>query len=94
MKWAKLGIAAGGFLMGTWGTRILGSADAKKVYTHCTAAVLRMKDEAVKEYTVIRENCEDIAASARDINEKRYEEEEARMIEDAKAVLAAAEAKE
>ena len=94
MKWAKLGCAAGGFLLGTWGTKVLGSRDAKKLYTHCTAAVLRMKDEAVKEYTVIKENCEDIAASARDINEKRYEEEEARMIEDARAVLAAAEGKD
>lgn len=92
MKLAKLGMVAGGFLLGTAGTKIFGSKDAKKLYTHCTAAVFRMKDEAVKEYTIIKENCEDIAAFAKDINEQRYAEEEARRIEDAKAILAAAEA--
>lgn len=35
---AKLGLFAGGVLFGTAGIRILSSRDAKKVYTHATAA--------------------------------------------------------
>ena len=37
------GIFAAGILFGTAGIKILSSKDAKKVYTHCTAAVLRAK---------------------------------------------------
>ena len=40
----KLGLFAGGVLFGTAGIKILTSKDAKKVYTHATAAVLRAKD--------------------------------------------------
>ena len=40
----KLGIFAGGVLFGTAGIKILSSKDAKKVYTNCTAAVLRAKE--------------------------------------------------
>ena len=90
MNWNKIGILAGGFLLGSYGVKILGSKDAKKVYTHTTAAVLRMKDEVMKDITTIRENCEDIAAAAKDINEEREREYEAQMIENAKAVLAGA----
>lgn len=86
-KWRKLGMVAGGVLLGSYGVKILGSKDAKKLYTHVTAAVLRMKDEVAKDITVIRENAEDIAAEARDINEQRREEEELALIEDAKAIL-------
>ncbi|MBQ8304742.1 MAG: hypothetical protein IJX90_00775 [Blautia sp.] len=92
MKWGKLGFLAGGALLGSYGVRILTSRDAKKAYTHTTAAVLRMKDEVMKDVTCLRENCEDIAAAAKDINEKRQQEYDARMIEDAKALLAEAEA--
>ena len=91
--WGKWGLLAGGFLLGTYGTKLLGSRDAKTAYTHTAAAVLRMKDEVVKDFTTIKENAEDIAASAKDINERRRKEEEARMIEDAKAILAEAAAK-
>ena len=38
-----------GILLGSYGIRILTSKDAKKAYTHGTAAVLRMKDEVVKD---------------------------------------------
>lgn len=89
----RLGILAGGVLLGSYGTKILASKDAKKVYTHCTAAVLRMKDEVMKDVETIRENAGDIAADAEAINEKRRQDEEAQMIADAKAVLAEAEAK-
>ena len=39
-KWATF---VGGVLFGTAGIKILSSKDAKKVYTHTTAAVLRAK---------------------------------------------------
>ena len=65
-----------------------------KLYTHTAAAALRMKDEVMKDVTTIRENAEDIAADAKEMNEQRRQEEEARIIEDAKAVLEAAQAEE
>ena len=90
MDWKKIGLFAGGMLMGSYGIRILSSRDAKKAYTHTTAAVLRMKDTVMKDVTTIRENAEDIAAAAKDINEERQREYDAQMVEDAKAVLAQA----
>ena len=41
---AKLGIFLGGVLFGTAGVKVLSSKDAKKVYTHVTAAALRAKE--------------------------------------------------
>lgn len=67
----KLVLFAGGVLTGTAGVRILSSRDAKKVYTHVTAAALRCKDEVMECVTRVRENAEDIYADAKDINEKR-----------------------
>ena len=46
-KMKKLGIFAGGVLFGTAGVKLLSSKDAKKVYTNCTAAVLRAKDSVL-----------------------------------------------
>ena len=77
----------GGVLFGTAGIGILKSRDAKNIYTHCTAAVLRGKDEVVKTAMTLKENCEDIYADANDINNKRYAEDEAAKIEAAKAIL-------
>ena len=74
MDWKKIGLFAGGILMGSYGVRILSSRDAKCAYTHTTAAVLRMKDTVMKDVTTIRENVEDIAAAAKDINEERQKE--------------------
>ena len=71
MSWSKLGIFAGGVLFGTAGIKILSSKDAKKVYTHCTAAVLRAKDAVVDQATVLQENCSDIYEEAKQINEER-----------------------
>ena len=65
-NWGKFGLLAGGFLLGTYGVKILGSRDMKNTYTHTTAAVLRMKDEVVKDFTTIGENCSDIAAAGRE----------------------------
>ena len=40
-KWDKTGLFAAGVLFGTAGIKFLSSKDAKKVYTECTAAVLK-----------------------------------------------------
>lgn len=67
----KTGIFAAGVLFGTAGIKILSSRDAKKVYTHCTAAALRAKESVMKTVTSIQENAEDIYAEAMQINEER-----------------------
>lgn len=67
----KTGIFAAGVLFGTAGIKILSSRDAKKVYTNCTAAVLRAKECVMKTVTNIQENAEDIYAEAQQINEDR-----------------------
>ena len=68
---------ASGVLFGSAGIKLLSSRDAKKVYTHMTAAGLRMKESVMKSVTTAQENAADILAAAKDINEKRAEEEEA-----------------
>lgn len=72
----KTGIFAAGVLFGTAGIKVLGSKDAKKVYTGCTAAVLRAKECVMKAATTIQENAEDIYAEAQQINEERAAKEE------------------
>ncbi len=69
------GIFAAGVLFGTAGIKILSSKDAKKVYTECTAAVLRAKECVMKVATNIQENAEDIYAEAQQINEGRAAKE-------------------
>ena len=81
----KLGLFAGGVLFGTAGIKILTSKDAKKVYTHATAAVLRAKDCVMETVTRTRENCSDIYADAKVINDRRAAEAEAETIEDTSA---------
>ena len=49
----------------------------KKVYTNCTAAVLRAKDCVMKIVSKVQENAEDIYAEAQQINEDRAAAEEA-----------------
>ena len=73
----KIGIFAAGVLFGTAGVKVLGSKDAKKVYVHGTAAVLRAKDCVMNTVTTIQENAEDIYAEAQQINEDRAAEEAA-----------------
>lgn len=77
----KLAAFAGGLLFGTAGVKILASRDARKVYTHTTAAVLRGRECVMATMTRIRENAGDILADAKQINEARAEQEE--IIEDA-----------
>ena len=79
----KLGLFAAGVLFGTAGLKILSSKDAKKVYSHTTAAVLRAKDCVMQAVTTVREDAEDVYADAKDINERRAAEEDAGVIEDA-----------
>ena len=91
----KLGVFAGGVLFGTAGIKVLSSKDAKKVYTGCTAAVLRAKDCVMKTASTVQENAEDILAEAKQINEARgYESfgEEEDFNETAEATEAAPEA--
>jgi len=82
MSWTKLGCTVGGFLLGTAGVKILRSKDARKVYTHVTAAVLRMKDETERQAQIVREECSDIYADAQALNAARAAEQEVRLIGD------------
>ncbi len=78
----KFGLFAAGVLFGTAGIKVLSSKDAKKVYTHTTAAVLRAKDSVMETVTTVRENAEDIYADAKAINARRTEQEAAAVVED------------
>ena len=71
---SKLGWFAGGLLLGLEGIKLLTSKDARKVYTHTTAAVLRCKDEVMKDVEKVQESCSDILADAKEINSKREKE--------------------
>ncbi|MDD3185809.1 MAG: DUF6110 family protein [Anaerostipes sp.] len=75
--WKKAALFVGGTLFGTAGVKILGSDDAKKLYTNCTAAVLRGKACVMKTASTVQENAEDILAEANVINEERAKKEEA-----------------
>ena len=77
INWKKTGVFAAGVLFGTAGIKVLSSKDAKKVYTNCTAAVLRAKDCVMKTATTVQENAEDILAEAKQINEDRAAQEAA-----------------
>ena len=78
-------------LFGTAGIKLLSSKDAKKAYTHTTAAVLRAKDSVMKTVTTARENVEDIYSDAKAINEQRAEDEAAAVVEDTSEEEATAE---
>ncbi|MCR5269255.1 MAG: DUF6110 family protein [Lachnospiraceae bacterium] len=80
MKWKGVGIFALGTLFGLEGIKLLSSKDAKKVYAHCTAGVLRAKDSVLDQVTTLQENCTDIYEEAKAINEERARKaEEAEM---------------
>ena len=87
----RLGMFAAGVLFGTAGLKILGSKDARKVYAHTTAAVLRAKDSVMKTINTIQEGAQDVYADAQDINESRAQKEAEAIIEDAAAEQPAAE---
>ncbi len=77
MKLKGIGIFALGTLFGLEGIKLLSSKDAKKVYSHCTAGVLRIKDCVLDQVTTLQENCTDIYEEAKEINEERAQKEEA-----------------
>ena len=95
IDWKKTGIFAAGVLFGTAGIKVLSSKDAKKVYTECTAAVLRAKECVMKVATKIQENAEDVYAEAQQINEDRAaaeaEAEFEEAVEEAEEAKAATE---
>ena len=90
INWKKVGLFASGTLFGTAGIKVLASDDAKKVYTNCTAAVLRAKETVMNTVTTVQENAEDIYAEAQQINEDRAAKEEQEYAE----AVAAEEAEE
>ena len=61
---------------------LLSSKDAKKVYAHCTAGVLRAKDSVVTQVTTLQENCSDIYEEAKEINENRKKKTEEVIFEE------------
>lgn len=77
MELKGAGLFALGTVFGLEGIRLLTSKDAKKVYTHCTAGVLRAKDAVLDQITTLQENCTDIYEDAKAINEERAKKEEA-----------------
>ncbi len=83
----RIALFAGGVLLGTAGIKILSSKDAKKAYTHTTAAVLRAKDCVMTTATTIKENADDILADAKEINAKRAAAED-EVVEDTSAAEA------
>lgn len=78
----KAGLFAGGVLFGTAGVKLLSSQDAKKLYTNCTAAVLRAKECVMNTASAVQENAEDILAEAKQINEDRSAKEAENIEED------------
>ena len=78
----KAALFAAGFAVGTAGLKLLSSKDAKKVYTSCTAAVLRAKDCVMKGVSTVQENAGDVLAGAQQINAQRAAAEAAAEVDD------------
>ena len=78
----KIALFIGGALFGSVGVKLLASKDAKKAYTHVTAAALRCKDEVMRNVDAVQENCSDILADAKAINEARAAKTSEAVIED------------
>ena len=73
--YVRLACFVGGALFGSAGVKLLTSKDARKAYTHITAAGLRMKDSVMGTVTTVQENAADILASAKELNEDRAAKE-------------------
>ena len=71
----------GGVLFGSAGFKLLSSKDAKKAYTHMTAAALRVQESVMETVTSVQENANDILTDAKEINEQRAKAEEATSVE-------------
>ena len=72
----NLALFAGGVLFGSAGIKLLSSKDAKKIYTHPTAAALRMKETVMDTVAAVQENAGDILAEAKELNEQRTAQDE------------------
>ena len=79
--YVRLACFVGGVLFGSAGVKMLASKDAKKAYTHITAAGLRMKDSVMGTVTGLQENAADILASAKEINEAHAAQEAEAQVE-------------
>lgn len=90
MSWMKTRFIAYGFLLGTAGVKALTSQEAKDVYTKVTSLGFRCADGLMKTVQTLRENCEDIVADAKAINEEKYRAADERKIEEARAILESA----
>ena len=77
----NLALFAGGVLFGSAGIKLLSSKDAKKIYTHTTAAALRMKETVMDTVAAVQENAGAILAEAKELNEQRTAQDE--VVEDA-----------
>lgn len=71
MSLGKFGLFAAGVLFGTAGIKALCTKTAKTVYTHTTAAALRVKDGVMTTVTKVKENAGDILADAKGLNARR-----------------------
>ena len=69
--YGKIALFVGGTLFGSAGIKLLTSKDAKKAYTHTTAAVLRCREQVMRDVELVQEHCSDILADAKAINEQR-----------------------
>ena len=78
----KIALFVGGTVFGSAGFKLLGSKDARKVYTHVAAGALRCKDQVMKDVETVQESCSDILADAKAINEEKTAKEETLFIED------------
>ena len=74
-QYVHLACFAGGALFGSVGLKLLTSRDAKKVYTHLTAAGLRAQKSVMETVTAVQEEAADILAAAKDINADREAKE-------------------
>lgn len=89
-SWKKVAVFAAGTLFGSAGFKLLSSQDARKAYTHATAAALRCKDCVMTTVSQVQETAGDILADAKEINEARVEAKE--TVEDAAPTAGDAEA--
>ena len=77
----KIALFAGGVLFGSAGFKLLGSRDARRAYSHVTAAALRCKDSVMRGVELVQDNCSDILADAKTINSEREKAAEEKFIE-------------
>ena len=80
-QYVHLACFAGGALFGSVGLKLLTSRDAKKVYTHLTAAGLRAQKSVMETVTTVQEEAADILAAAKDINAGREAREAEAKVE-------------